>query len=175
MDLRSFAEVNTRLLTIEQTLDQIIDYLNQQQQTLAFGHDLVVGRVNEMPEMVWLPFFRDNVAAGLTNDPLSDGRTTRGYCAAEDGSIVALAIRSNEARTAGTLTLEPRVNATATGFTLTLDGTNTTTNKTLQDQGLDTFARADAIDLVITTTGAWAPTTADIICAIGVVPSRTVR
>ena len=164
-----------RVEQLEERVDKIWEYLREQQQALAHSHDLVTQRVNELPEMLWLPFFQDNVAAGQTAVALSDGRSTRGYCAAEEGSVVAIAVRSNEARTAGTLTLEAYIGGVATGLTVVLDATNATTNSTLQDQGKDTFTRGAAIDCRITTSAGWTPVTADIIVSVAVVAARGVR
>ena len=134
---------------LEQMLNEIMEYLRQQQQALAFSYDLLSQVVNEHPEMIWLPFFQDNVSASQSAVALSDGRSTRGYCAAEDGSVTAIAIKSNAGRSGGTLTV--------------------------QDQGTDIFSRGSAITCKITTDGSWAPTTADIIVSVGVVAARGVR
>lgn len=160
---------------LEQMLNEIMEYLRQQQQALAFSYDLLSQVVNEHPEMIWLPFFQDNVSASQSAVALSDGRSTRGYCAAEDGSVTAIAIKSNAGRSGGTLTVEPAINGTAVGLTAVLDATNTTTHDSLQDQGTDIFSRGSAITCKITTDGSWAPTTADIIVSVGVVAARGVR
>lgn len=162
-----------RLLALEENLKAVYRYLQQQQRALDFGYDIAVQRINELPEMVLLNFWQDNVPANQTDASLSSP-STRGYVMPEEGSIVALGVRSNAARTAGSLTVEPTTNATATGFTVSLDGTNTTSNTNLQDQGLDTFARGDIISCIIDS-ASWAPTTADIDVTVAVVINRGVR
>lgn len=77
------------------------------------------------------------------------------------GSITALMVRSNENRTAGTVTVEVLLNDVATGLTAVLDGTNPTFKGTYQAYGTDTFAIGDKIAVKWTTSG-WTPTTADI-------------
>ena len=78
------------------------------------------------------------------------------------GSITAVCVKSNAARTAGTLTVEVFKAAAGTGLTAVLDGTNTTYKATTQAKDTDTFAAGDELDVRITTDGTWAPTTADI-------------
>jgi len=107
-------------------------------------------------------FFQDNVAASQSAVSLSDGMSTRGYSVPRAGSVLGVVVTSNEARTAGTLTITVFIGGTNTGFTAVLDGTNTTTKATLQAKDLDTFVAGDLIRTVITTDASWAPTTADI-------------
>jgi len=150
-------------------------FLLEQQDALQHAYDTLAQRSNELPEMVILAFFEDDVAASQTDAAMSDGRSTRGYCMPEDGSVVTIAIRSNAARSAGTLTLDAAIGGTATGLQVALDATNTTFHVTLQDQGLDTFSAGDAITCEITTDASWAPTTADIIVSVAVVLAKGVR
>lgn len=107
-------------------------------------------------------YFQDNVAASQTNVALSNGMSTRGYAAPRAGSVLAIVVKSNEARTAGTLTVEVTVNGAGIGLTAVLDGTNTTFKATTQDKDTDAFVAGDDIGVIITTDGSWAPTTADI-------------
>ena len=167
--------LRVRLDKIEDTQKRILTYLSEQQQRLAYGHDLLAQVINEHPEMVLLAMFQTNVSTGQTDVELNTGTSDRGFIVSEAGSITALAIRSNDARTAGSLTVTVTINGTGTGFSVTLDGTDTTTANALQDQGLDTFSAADRISADITSTGAWAPTTADIDIGIGLVLARGVR
>lgn len=78
------------------------------------------------------------------------------------GSLTAICVRSNEARTAGTLTVEICKNSVATGLTAVLNGTDTQFKSTTQAKDTDTFVAGDLIDVKITTDASWAPTTADI-------------
>jgi len=159
----------------EVTVEAIMEYLSEQREANQHAYDTLAQRLNELPEMVVLAFFEDDVAASQTDVAMSDGRSTRGYCVPEDGSVVAVAIRSNAARSAGTLTLDAAINGTVTGLQVALDATNTTFHVTLQDQGLDTFSAGDAITCEITTDASWAPTTADIIVSVAVVLAKGVR
>jgi len=144
-------------------------YHEQERTALASAHDDLGRRLNELCEFHQLHFYQDNVAANQTDVALLGPPSTRGYVASEDGSICALAVRSNAARTAGSFTVEPRINGTKIGFNVTIDGTNTTVNYDRQDQGIDPFVAGDLIDMVITSTAAWAPTTADIDISCGIV------
>lgn len=119
-------------------------------------------------------FYQDNVASSQTGVALA--RAGDASWAAFDGkvimlrggSITAVAVKSNEARTAGTLTVEVTKNGSGTGLTAVLDGTNTTFKVTTQDKDTDTFVAGDEIGVTITTDGSWAPNTADIRVAIEV-------
>jgi hypothetical protein len=107
-------------------------------------------------------FFQDNVAASQTAVILSDGVSGRGPISVRPGSILAIGVRSSEARTAGTLTVEVYKNGAATGLTAVLDATNTTVKVTTQARDTDTFIAGDQIAARVTTDASWAPTTADI-------------
>ena len=160
---------------LRQWIDQLRTYELAQRMALDAAYDQLAKRLNELPEMVSYAFFQDNAAAGQTDVALSNGMSVRGYAAQEEGSIVSIVVKSNAARTAGTLTVEATKNGTKVGLTAVLNGTDTTVGKSLQDQGLDTFTIGDNIGCVITTDGAWSPTTADIDVAVGVVLARGVR
>lgn len=82
------------------------------------------------------------------------------------GSVLGIAVKSNDARTAGTLTVEVTKNGTGVGLTAVLDGTNTTSKATTQSKDTDAFVAGDNIGIDITTDGSWAPTTADIDCTV---------
>jgi hypothetical protein len=144
-------------------------YLREQQEMIAAMYDLLAYRLNGLPEALTVNFFRDNVAAGLTDDPLSNGLTTRGYLSDLPGSIVSVIVKSTEARTAGTLTVKVTVNGTDTGLQAVLDAASTTTTHTHVDQGKYIFTDHDMIGATVTTTGPWTPTTADIDVTLGVV------
>lgn len=78
------------------------------------------------------------------------------------GSIIGVVVYTNDARTAGTLTVEVTKNGSGTGLTAVLDGDNTTVKVTTQAKETDTFAAGDRIGVALTTDSSWAPTTADI-------------
>lgn len=104
---------------------------------------------------------QSSVALGRVGDAVwaaFDGK----WIAPRAGSITGVAVKSNDARTAGTLTVEVTKNGSGTGLTAVLDGTNTTFKATTQAKGSDTFAAGDELGVIITTDGSWAPTTADI-------------
>jgi hypothetical protein len=116
---------------------------------------------------------QDNVAASQTSVVLArwtsvgTGFATQ-WLAVRDGSVTGIGVKSNGARTAGTLTVTATINGSATGLTAVLDGTNTTKKSTTQSRGIDNFVAGDVLDIRITTTGAWLPTTADITASLEV-------
>ena len=111
-------------------------------------------------------WYQENAAASQTAVTLARLATTtnnpNAWIAPRSGSITAIAVLSNAARTAGTLTVEAYINGVATGLTAVLDGTNTTFKASTQAKGTDAFVAGDKLDIRITTTGAWLPTTADV-------------
>lgn len=118
-------------------------------------------------------WFQDNVAASQTDVELSraDGR----FRAVRAGSVTGVVVTATEARTAGTLTVTVFKNtglAGATGSTIgltaVLDVNNTSRKATTQAKDSDTFAAGDELYICVTTDGSWAPTTADIRCAVEV-------
>lgn len=107
------------------------------------------------------------VALGRVGDAVwaaFDGK----WIAPRAGSITAVCVKSNDARTAGTLTIEVTKNGTGVGLTAVLDGTNATFKATTQAKDTDAFAAGDELGVTITTDGDWAPTTADIRVSIEV-------
>lgn len=109
-----------------------------------------------------LVFYYDNVAASLTDQIINTPTTNNRHLAMRAGSVLGIAVRSNEARTAGTLTVEVFINGAATGLTAVLDTTNTTVKVTVQARDLDTFVAGDYIEVKVTTDASWLPVTADI-------------
>ena len=82
------------------------------------------------------------------------------------GSVIAISVASNAARTAGTLTVDATVNGTATGLQAVLDVTNTTYHHAHQDPELDLITAGDRLGVKITTSADWLPTTADIVVTV---------
>lgn len=78
-----------------------------------------------------------------------------------DFAVVGISLVSDEARTAGTLTVDATINGTATGLQAALDGTNTTRHQNRQGRAADTGVRGDRVGCKLTT-ASWTPTTADI-------------
>lgn len=111
-------------------------------------------------------WWSDNVPAGI--GPTGIARFGSGAAfptkafMVRPGSVVAVWVKSSEARTAGTLTVEVFKNGSTTGLTAVLDGTNTTYKLTTQGADIDTHVGGDDYDIRVTTSGDWAPTTADI-------------
>jgi len=110
------------------------------------------------------PWTRDDVAAGLTSVALelneSSVRTEAPMVRA--GSILGLAVRSNEARSAGSLTAEVTMNGVATELQAMLDGAHVQDAQATQAFGVSAFAAGTRIGVTITSSVDWAPTTADI-------------
>jgi hypothetical protein len=113
------------------------------------------------------PFTQDNVTASQANVAMSGSR----WIAPRAGYVTGAVIKSNAARTAGTLTIKIYKNTDLAGTTgseilsslrPTLDGTNTSSNADTTHPPLAAFAAGDEIYATITTDGSWAPTTADV-------------
>lgn len=114
---------------------------------------------------------RTNVTASLTAQVLDRSGVAgvaQQWIPVRQGSITGIVVRSTEARSAGTLTVEVYKNGVGTGLTAVLNGSNTTFKTTLQAKDADGFVAGDQIDVRITTDGSWAPTTADILVSIEV-------
>jgi hypothetical protein len=156
-------------------LDEVPGFLIRLREAIAAAHDDVVRRVNELNEICILPFYQDDTAANQADVELLQGGSQRGFIAAEDGSIITLAVRTNDPRTGGSLVVRPTVNGVAAGAILTLDVANTTFNYYRQDQGVDTFVAGDRISCTVTTDAGWLPVTADIDVSVGVVFFKGIR
>jgi hypothetical protein len=89
------------------------------------------------------------------------------WVAVRVGSITGVVVKSNAARTAGTLTVEVFKNGAGIGLTAVLDATNTLTKSSTQAKDTDTFVAGDELDCRVTSAG-WTPTTADIRASIEV-------
>jgi len=111
-------------------------------------------------------WFQDNVAASQSAVALLRPNSRTEVPMPTGGSVIGIVVFTNDARTAGTLTVDATIDGTVTGLTAVLDGTNTTTKATTQAVDLDTFTAGQRIGVKITTDGSWAPTTADIDVAV---------
>jgi len=110
-------------------------------------------------------WYQDNAAATQTAVQLTRfaaGVVPTMFVPVRAGSVLGVCVLSNEARTAGTLTVEVYKNGAATGLTAVLNGTDTTFKATTQGKDNDTFVAGDQIDLRVTTSADWTPVTADI-------------
>ena len=115
-------------------------------------------------------FMQANVAASQTAvaiDVLGLVGNTE-YVMDGPGSIIGISVASNDARTAGTLTVDATINGTVTGLQAVLDGTNTQYHYATQLVDADTFVAGNRVGVKITTDAAWLPTTADIVVVITV-------
>ena len=146
---------------------QLEDYLEEVKDAVE-SVTVTVGEGSRRTLGLWV---QDNVAASQTNVALNlYGDTTRtARLAVRGGSVTGIVVRSNAARSAGTLTVEVTVAGAGTGLTAVLDGSNTTAKATTQDVGTDTFTAGQEIGVRVTTDGSWAPTTADISVDVEVV------
>ncbi len=72
------------------------------------------------------------------------------------GSVVALVAHTENARTAGQLTLNWRDGGTKQTLAAVIDGTNTQKVRSYQLPGVETFAALAELDLVYTTDASWA-------------------
>jgi hypothetical protein len=79
------------------------------------------------------------------------------------GKVVGAILASNDARTAGTLTAAVRVAGVVTNLTAAIDATNTQTYAQQAAEGAGVaFTAGQAVGMAVVTSGAWAPTTADV-------------
>lgn len=122
---------------------------------------------NREHQTITLTFVQANVAAsqtGTTVKTVTSDNTE--YTMPAPGSIRSISVASNDARTAATAAFSPAVNGTASStLTATLDGTNTTYHYASQGRGIDTFTAGQRITVKYTT-GAWTPTTADVVIIV---------
>lgn len=110
-------------------------------------------------------WFQDNVAASQAAVAMArSSAPTFGdkLIVPRAGSVTGVYVKSNAARTAGTLTVTVYKNGVAVALTAVLDGTNTTFKFTSSAKDSLTFAAGDELDLRVTTDAGWLPVTADI-------------
>lgn len=117
-------------------------------------------------------FVQDNVAANQSAVALAiPGDATRtGHPMIRSGAVTGISVYSNEARTAGTLTVDVTIDGSVTGLQAILNGTNTQSHQATQMRtaGGDAYPAGTLIGVKITTSADWAPTTADIIVEVEV-------
>lgn len=85
-----------------------------------------------------------------------------------DYEIIAITVVSNEARTAGTVTVDATIDGTVTGLTAVLDGTNTFRKSTKQGRGSDVGSAGSRVGAKLTS-ASWTPVTADVIVTVWVI------
>lgn len=113
-------------------------------------------------------FFQSNVAANQSAVALEvlglAGNTE--YVMAYQGSVMAVSVASNDARTGGTLTVDVTIDGVVTGLQAVLDDDPTQFAYGVQAAEADSFSPGDRLGVKITTDASWAPTTADIVVAV---------
>jgi len=121
--------------------------------------------IDRKEQVISYCFMQSDVAASQTDIALNvlglSGNTE--IVVPKDGSVIGISIASNDARTAGTLTVDITVNGTKTGLQAILDGTNSQYHYATQAMRTDEFSAGDRIGVKITTDGDWAPVIADIV------------
>lgn len=134
--------------------------------TTGYSSPWLAGAANSRGFITSFVFYRDNVAATLTDDIIENGSAVKAVLCPYSGSISAVAVRGSAARTAGTLTVEIFVQGSDTGIDIVIDGTNTTQNYERFNRGAYPVDAGNYIDVRITTDGSWAPTTDDIVVTV---------
>jgi hypothetical protein len=85
-----------------------------------------------------------------------------------DFDIVAVSVVSDDARTAGTLTVDPTIDGTVTGLTAVLNGTDTLRDYARQPMEKDRGIAGQRVGCKLTT-ASWTPVTADIVAVVWVI------
>ena len=115
-----------------------------------------------------LSFMQSNVAANQSAVALNvlglAGNTE--FTMPKDGHITKVSIASNDARTAGTCTVDVTVNGTVQGVQAILNASNTTYHYNTYEREDKTFTAGQRIGVKITTSADWAPVTADIVVIV---------
>ncbi len=115
-------------------------------------------------------WYRDNVADSQTAVALAryaNGPTPAKWLCLRAGSVVGICVQSNEARTAGTLTVQVTGQDSGT-LSAVLNGTNTIFKATAAAVNAVPFSAGDELGIQLDTDASWAPTTADIKVSIEV-------
>jgi hypothetical protein len=111
-----------------------------------------------------------NVAASLTNSALNMPGDTAllEFVMPWAGAIVGISVACENARTAGTCTVKPTINGTASAsLQAQLDGTNTQYHYASQTKDSDQFAAGQRLGVKVTTDASWAAgTTPSVVAAV---------
>jgi len=126
-------------------------------------------RIIAKGQLVPYLFSQDQVAdsqAAVAMNVLETSATTSTLAVTEyvvpwDFEIVGIAVVNDEARTAGTLTVDATIDGTVTGLTAALNATDTLRKYATQPRGTDVSLAGSRIGVKLTTTS-WTPITADI-------------
>lgn len=119
--------------------------------------------VRQMEQLVFDGWGMADVAAGLSNVALGrfGGLGQGGLRPAVGGSVVALGAQVSEQRTAGSLTVKVFVGGSATELTAEIDGgARWAALETPADEVL--FEADEEITVRVSSSGSWAPVTADV-------------
>lgn len=139
-------------------------------------------RVIAKGQLVPLTFMQSDLAASQTNVALTVAEVRDAAATADDRNAcdayvmpwdfevvaVSVAVATADARTAGTATVEPLINGSATGLTAVLNATNTQGAYTAQPRSSDVGVAGGRVGCRVTTDGAWAPATADLAVTVWV-------
>lgn len=112
-------------------------------------------------------FAQQNVAASQINAALNilGSSDFTSYRSLYRGGIIGLVAEMNAAITGGSCTIEPTINGSGIGLTIVLSSSQSVASAT-QEANLDTFLAQAQIGCRITTTGTFAPTTADLLVTV---------
>lgn len=128
-------------------------------------------------QLVQLTFMQDAVAISQTNIALTvsevasaAGNAADGYTMPFSFEVIGVSARvaTADARTAGTLTVEPLINGVATGLTTALNATNTEGSAAIQPRGSDRGLAGGKVGCRLTTDAGWLPITADVVVQVWV-------
>lgn len=132
----------------------------------AEDHNVIVAGLAEcalrlrIGNVVGYMFSQPNCTASQTNVDLyraSGGDTALLFTVAPwAGSVVGLAVRVENARSAGTLTVKWTLGGAEQTLSVTIDGTNSQKHVATQLPGVETFALKDELGVSVTTDGTWA-------------------
>lgn len=82
------------------------------------------------------------------------------------GAVVGISVTVENARTAGTLTVDATINGTATGHQAIVNATNTQYAYNAQSKDANQFSAGQRIGVKVTTDGSWAAGTTPSITAV---------
>ncbi len=129
-------------------------------------------------QLVPLMFTQDQVAASQAGVAMNIieayGGTTLSVLDANEYvipwpfDVVGISVRASEARTAGTLTADATIDGTAQTVQAKLDATNTQSHSRVVPRETKRGRAGQRVGCKLTTDGAWAPVTADIVVIVWV-------
>ena len=122
------------------------------------------------PQRYTLWFYQDNVAVNQTDVALTVlGDAVRvDYPMVRAGSITGIVVWTSESRTASSATVTTTLDGTGTTPATVIATTSAKLNYKTQGRNMVKFTAGQRIGVDITTTGTWAPITADFIVGVEV-------